>query len=409
MAAAEDPDRDSIEMPRIISVDDHVIEPPGVWQDRLAERFKEAGPRSIRQKGRMDFVGGVFSFEPDDDGLEGDWWTFEGRQYPLTRLEAAGGFDRDEVQVLPITYEGMRKGCWDRDARLEDMDANWTEASMAFPSSFVRFCGQRFYEADDKDLADACVKAYNDWQVEEWCAGTGGRLIPLIIVQLWDPELAAAEVRRNAARGVHAMTFSEIPPYLGLPSVHDPNGYWDPLFEACAETDTVVNMHIGSSSKMPSTSADAPAAVGSTLTFNNAMASMTDFLFSGVLVRYPTLKLAYSEGQIGWIPYIIERADKVWEENRGWGGIGDKVPEPPSTYYYRQIYGCFFDDAYGLDNIERVGVDNVCFETDYPHSDSTWPVSKEVAQKQMGHLPADIRRKLVRGNAINLLSLDFEP
>ncbi|MCO5317093.1 MAG: amidohydrolase [Microthrixaceae bacterium] len=409
MAAAENPDRDSIEMPRIISVDDHVIEPPGVWQDRLAERFKEAGPRSIRQKGRMDFVGGVFSFEPDDDGLEGDWWTFEGKQYPLTRLEAAVGFDRDEVQVLPITYEGMRKGCWDRDARLEDMDANWTEASMAFPSSFVRFCGQRFYEADDKDLADACVKAYNDWQVEEWCAGTGGRLIPLIIVQLWDPELAAAEVRRNAARGVHAMTFSEIPPYLGLPSVHDPNGYWDPLFEACAETDTVVNMHIGSSSKMPSTSADAPAAVGSTLTFNNAMASMTDFLFSGVLVRYPTLKLAYSEGQIGWIPYIIERADKVWEENRGWGGIGDKVPEPPSTYYYRQIYGCFFDDAYGLDNIERVGVDNVCFETDYPHSDSTWPVSREVAHKQMGHLPAEVRRKLVRGNAIELLGLDFEP
>ena len=400
---------ETVDIPRIISVDDHVIEPPGVWQDRLPERFKEAGPTSIRQKGKMNFVGGVFSFEPDDDGMEGDWWTFEGQQYPLTRLEAAVGFDRDEVKVVPITYDGMRKGCWDRDARLEDMDANWTEASMAFPSSFVRFCGQRFYEADDKELADACVKAYNDWQVEEWCEGTGGRLIPQIIVQLWDPQLAAAEIRRNAARGVHAMTFSEIPPYLGLPSVHDPNGYWDPLFEACAETDTVVNMHIGSSSKMPSTSADAPAAVGSTLTFNNAMASMTDFLFSGVLVRYPTLKLAYSEGQIGWIPYIIERADKVWEENRGWGGIGDKVPEPPSTYYYRQIYGCFFDDAYGLDNIERVGIDNVCFETDYPHSDSTWPVSKEVAQKQMGHLPADIRRKLVRGNAINLLSLDFEP
>jgi hypothetical protein len=158
---------------------------------------------------------------------------------------------------------------------------------------------------------------------------------------------------------------------------------------------------------MPSTSADAPAAVGSTLTFNNAMASMTDFLFSGVLARFPNLKLSYSEGQIGWIPYIIERADKVWEENRGWGGIGDKVPEPPSTYYYRQIYGCFFDDVYGLDNIEKVGVNNACFETDYPHSDSTWPASKEVAQKLMGHLPHDIQTKLVRGNAIDLFGLDF--
>jgi len=397
------------DFPRIISVDDHVIEPPNVWTDRLPAKFQEAGPRSLRQKGTMNFVGGVFSFEEDPDGEEADWWQFEGNQYPLTRLEAAVGFDRDDVKVVGITYDGMRKGCWDRDERLVDMDANWTEASMSFPSSFVRFCGQRFSEADDKELADLCVKAYNDWQVDEWCAGTGGRLIPLAIVQLWDPQLAAAEVRRNAERGVPGITFSEIPAYLGLPSLHDPSGYWDPLFQACAETDTVVNMHIGSSSKMPSTSADAPAAVGSTLTFNNAMASMTDFLFSGVLVKYPNLKLAYSEGQIGWIPYIIERADKVWEENRGWGGIGDKVPEPPSTYYFRQIYGCFFDDAYGLANIEKVGIDNVCFETDYPHSDSTWPASKEVAMKQMADLSADIQRKLVRGNAIDLLGLDFEP
>ena len=143
-------------------------------------------------------------------------------------------------------------------------------------------------------------------------------------------------MRRNAARGGHAVCFTEIPPFLGLPSVHDDDGYWDPFFEACAETGTVINMHIGSSSKMPSTSADAPAAVGSTLTFNNAMMSMTDWLFSGLLVKFPTLKLAYSEGQIGWIPYILERADKVWEDNRAWGGVADKIPEPPSTYYYQQ-------------------------------------------------------------------------
>ena len=397
------------ELPKIVSVDDHVIEPPNVWIDRLPAKYQDDAPRSFRQKGTMNFVGGVFSFEPDEDGMEGDWWAYDGGQFPLTRLETAVGFERDQVKVLPITYDEMRKGCWDKKARLEDMDANWTEASMCFPSSFVRFCGQRFYEAADKELADLCVKAYNDWQVEEWCADSGGRLIPCIIVQLWDPQLAAAEIRRNAARGVPGMTFSEIPPYLGLPSIHDADGYWDPVFEACNETGMVMNMHIGSSSKMPSTSADAPAAVGSTLTFNNAMASMTDFMFSGVLHRYPNLKLAYSEGQLGWIPYMLERADKVWEENRGWGGIGDKVPEPPSTYYYRQIYGCFFDDAYGLKNIDQVGVDNACFETDYPHSDSTWPHTKEVALKQMGHLPLELTRKLVRGNAIALLNLDLEP
>src|SRR6266851_7471419 len=119
---------------------------------------------------------------------------------------------------------------------------------------------------------------------------------------------------------------------------------------------------------MPTTSSDAPPAVGATLSFNNAIMSMTDFLFSGVLVRHPNLTLAYSEGQIGWIPYILERADDVWLEHRAWGGVRDIVPEPPSTYYYRQIYGCFFRDVHGLASLDTVGVDNTTFETDYPHT-----------------------------------------
>jgi predicted TIM-barrel fold metal-dependent hydrolase len=391
--------------PKIISVDDHVIEHGRVWLDRLPAKYHDVGPRTIQERGDMQFVGGVFSYQPSDDGELCDWWLYEDKRVPQTRLSAAAGFDRDEVKVTGITYEEMRKGCWDPKARIADMDANWTEAQMCFPS-FPRFCGQVFMEAEDKVLADLCVKAYNDWMVEEWCGDSEGRLIPLTITHLWDADLAAAEVYRNAARGVRAVCFSEIPPYLGLPSIH--NDYWEPFFQACAETGTSINMHIGSSSKMPSTSADAPAAVGSTLTFGNAMSSMTDWLFSGWLERLPTLKLAYSEGQIGWIPYILERADNVWEENRAWGGFGDKVPEPPSTYYYRQIYGCFFDDVYGLENIEKCGIENICFETDYPHSDSTWPKSREVGEKMMRNLPEDVVYKLVRGNAIKLLDLDFD-
>jgi predicted TIM-barrel fold metal-dependent hydrolase len=394
------------DFPKIISVDDHVIEHSMVWQDRLPEKYKDVGPRTIKERGNMQFVGGVFSYEPDENGADCDWWLYEDLKVPQTRLSAAVGFDRDEVKVTGITYEEMRRGCWDPKARMEDMDANWTEAQMCFPS-FPRFCGQTFMEAKDKELSDLCVKAYNDWMVEEWCGDSNGRLIPLTITHLWDSQLAAAEVRRNAERGVRAVCFSEIPPYLDLPSIH--TDYWEPFFRACAETGTVINMHIGSSSKMPSTSTDAPAAVGSTLTFGNAMSSMTDWLFSGWLARLPELKLAYSEGQIGWIPYILERADNVWLDNRGWGGFSDEVSEPPSTYYYRQIYGCFFDDVYGLENIEKCGIDNICFETDYPHSDSTWPHSKETGEKLMGNLPEDVIRKLVRGNAIDLLQLDFEP
>ena len=153
----------------------------------------------------MKFVGGVFSLRDrpaeNEDGTWCDWWLVEDLQYPLTRLSAAAGYPRDEITVSPITMDDMRKGCWDQKARLEDMDVNHVEASLAFPS-FPRFCGQTFAERKDKVLGDLCVKAYNDWMFDEWCAGTNGRLIPLIIVQLWDSKLAAEEIRRNAARGL---------------------------------------------------------------------------------------------------------------------------------------------------------------------------------------------------------------
>ncbi|MEZ5169366.1 MAG: amidohydrolase family protein [Acidimicrobiia bacterium] len=396
------------DFPRIISVDDHVVEPADVWQDRLPARYRDVGPRVVTEPlGDMVFKGGKFTYERGTEGPMCDWWLYEDLEWPQTRLSAAVGFDRDEVKITAITYDEMRDGCYDPTARLADMDVNHVEASLSFPT-FPRFCGQTFMEANDKELSDLCVKAYNDWMFDEWCAGSDGRLIPLPIIQLWDAELAAAEVRRNAERGAHAVAFTEIPPFLGLPSIHDPDGYWDPFFAACAETDTVVCMHIGSSSKMPSTSADAPPGVSSTLTYMNAAMSLTDYLMSGVFEKHPGLVVAYSEGQIGWIPYILERADAVWEENRGWAGVRDKVLKPPSQYYREHVYGCFFNDAHGLNNLEAIGVDTVTFETDYPHSDSTWPNTLEIAQRIMKDLDDETIHKIVRGNAIRMLHLDLD-
>ena len=166
------------------------------------------------------------------------------------------------------------------------------------------------------------------------------------MIPLWDPTLAAAEVRRNAARGCFAVAFSENPHPLGLPSVHDKGRFWDPFFEACQETGTVVCMHIGSSSRMPATSPDAPFIVSSTLTFSNAMGSMLDFIFSGTMERFPNLVIAYSEGQVGWMPYVIERADKLWAE-RGDNSFGTSLPNKPSSYLHHRIYGCVFDDEVG--------------------------------------------------------------
>ena len=394
------------EIPMIISVDDHVVEPAHTWQSRLPDKYRDIGPRIVRRGiGGLTYLGSGqrYRIDWDDDAPPADCWVYEDLVVPHKRHVAAVGYSRDEMTLSPITYDEMRPGCYDPEARAEDMLMNHVDGSLPFPT-FPRFCGQTFAEASDKELALLCVQAYNDFMVEEWCADSKGVNIPLCIIPLWDIDLAVNEVQRNAARGVHAVAFSEIPAKLGLPSIH--TGYWDPFFAACAETDTAVCMHIGSSSQMPITSDDAPASVQITLAFGNAMASMTDFLFSGLLVRYPTLKLAYSEGQIGWIPYILERADDVWEEHRAWGGVAETIPDPPSTYYHRQMYGCFFRDKHGVDSLDIVGEDNITFETDYPHTDSTWPHTKQVGDKLMGHLPEDVVYKLCRGNAIKMLSLD---
>ena len=276
------------DIPRFVSVDDHVVEPPHLFQKWLPKKWAD-DPRSPRVErkgiGKMEYKGGTtYEIEWDDTQPKSDTWFYEELVAPHKRHVASVGFPRDEMTLSPITYDEMRPGCYDPKARLEDMDVDHVEASLCFPT-FPRFCGQTFAEATDKDLAQACVRAYNDWMVEEWCGDSGGRLIPLCIVPLWDVELAAAEVRHNAARGVHAVAFSEIPAKLGLPTLH--SGYWEPFFQACADTETLICMHIGSSSQMPFTSADAPPAVAATLSFGNAMSSMSDFLFSGVLVRAP--------------------------------------------------------------------------------------------------------------------------
>ncbi len=396
------------DLPMIISVDDHVVEPANLWMDRLPAKYKDVGPRIKRAPmGEVTYVGGKLSVIPGSQGTDTDWWHYEDLVRPLLRVDSAVGVPRDQVTMSGITYEDMRPGSYEQKPRLEDMDENHIEASLCFPT-FPRFCGQTFTEAKDKELALLCVQAYNDWTIEEWCAGSDGRLIPLVIIPLWDAHLAAAEVRRNAERGVRAVCFSEIPAYLGLPSVHDPDRYWDPFFQACDETSTVVNMHIGSSSKMPSTSADAPAAVGSSLTHINAELSMADFLFSGLFERFSNLKVAYSEGQIGWIPYLLHRMDVVWEDNRGWGGVADIVPNPPSSYFPDHVYGCFFDDPNGMKLIDEIGADNITYESDYPHSDSTWPRTAQIAEEQMAGLTDEQRYKVIRGNAIKLFGLDFD-
>ena len=392
---------------RMISVDDHVVEPPDVWTSRLPSRYHDQGPRTVEEDGKIV-------------------WIYESKRKPLAEL---GGrlFQPDSGKVdlvdFPDRYEQLRPGCYQPADRVRDLDLAGIDASLCFPS-FPRFCGQEFAEAADRELSLLCVRAYNDWMIDEWCAAVPGRLIPMIILPLWDAGLSVAEVERCAAKGARAVTFSENPAALGLPSVHDRGKYWDPVFAACADANMPICTHIGSSSKLPFTSADAPPLVVATLPHVNAASALADWLYSGLFVRHPSLKLCLSEGGVGWIPAVVERADYVFERyaprlksGTGFGltGMGSvdagefnagSMDVRPSELFRDHVFGCFIDDLHGAHSIEEIGVNNVMVECDYPHGDSSWPHSRELVMSQIAHLDDDAQDKVLHGNARRVFGLE---
>jgi predicted TIM-barrel fold metal-dependent hydrolase len=394
----------TVTIPPIISVDDHVVEPPDLWQRWLPRAYRDRGPRIVRSSYEMR-PGAVQRFLVVPSGPETDFWLYEDTMTAVDTASAAAGLPRERLDARPISFDEMRPGCFDRAARLQDMQLGNIERSLCFPT-YPRFCGQLFLEAADKDLALACLIAYNDWMVEEWSGDSAGHLVPLCLMPLWDPLLAASEVRRNAARGVRAVAFSELPQYLGLPSLYDVNRHWDPFLAACEETGTVICMHIGSASRMVTTADDAPPSAQVALLTVNSQLCLTDWILSAALVRFPGLKLALSESQVGWIPYLIQRLDNIWDKHRGTlVGLDPSITEPPSSYVAGHIYGCVFDDAFGIDSRDVIGIDQITFETDYPHMDSTWPNTSTQAAATLAELTEQEIFKVIRGNAIDLFGL----
>jgi predicted TIM-barrel fold metal-dependent hydrolase len=396
-------------LPWIVSVDDHVIEPPHLWQTWLPAKYRDRGPRVVKlpwEFGPSEVRG--HHVRPAASGPEVDFWAFEDLRVALLSIEAAAGVRPEDLENKPVNYADVRPGCYDPVARLADLDQVKIERSLCFPN-IVRFAGQMFLWMKDKELALACVRAYNDWMVEEWASGSGGRLIPLCIVPLWDPQLAADEVRRNAARGVPSITFSELPSALDLPSIHDKDGHWLPFIEACDETNTTISIHIGSSSTVARSSPDAPALASMSTLSLNAQLAFTDWIVSGHLQRYKNFKLSFSESQIGWMPYALERIDRTWRVGNKFARIDPIFTEAPSSYIAGRVYGCFFEDTFGVGSRHAIGVDQITFEADYPHQDSTWPHTYEYLSTVLEGVPEDEAYKITRGNAISMLGLDPTP
>ena len=368
----------------LISVDDHIIEPPDVWTSRLPSKYREHGPHVVDADGRQ-------------------YWVYEGERTQTMGLNAVAGKENKEFSMDPTSYDDMIRGCYDPVERGRDLLRDGIRGSVCFPT-FPRFAGVTFLKAKDKALADLCVKAFNDFVLEEWCTAVPGLYIPMIIGHLWDPELMAAEIRRCAAAGARAVTFPENTAALGEPSFH--TRHWDPVWQAVTETDITVCMHIGTSGVMAMPSEDASFAIGIAIANVNSFSALADIIMSEIPTRFPTIKIAISEGGIGWVPFALERCDRTWEKHRYWADLGDVRP---SEAFKRNIWVCFIEERAGIEMRHTLGVDKIMWECDYPHADTPWPYSQKAVADSLEGVPQDEIDLITHGNAERLFNWHERP
>ena len=275
---------------------------------------------------------------------------------------------------------------------------------MNFPS-FPTFTA-RVFATDDPDLSLALVRAYNDWHIDEWCGAYPGRFIPMAVPVIWDAEQTADEIRRAAAKGCHSLSFTENPAALGYPSFHDE--YWDPVWRACCDTGTVLSIHLGSSGRLSIPAVDSPPDVMITLQPMNIQSAAADLLWSRVLKNFPDLRVALSEGGTGWIPYFLDRVDRTFEMHRAWT-LQDFGGRLPSEVFREHFLTCFISDPVGVELRDRIGIDNIAWEADYPHSDSMWPTRTRGAARPCSPptpSPTTTSRKMTHENAMRWYSFD---
>jgi predicted TIM-barrel fold metal-dependent hydrolase len=370
----------------LVSVDDHIVEPPDLFEHHLAAKYRDIAPR----------------IEHMPDGS--DRWRFCDFEIPNVGLNAVTGRPPEEYGLDPTSFDELRPGTYDVRQRVLDMSANGVLGSLNFPS-LPGFAGRLFAALDDKDAALALCRAYNDWHILEWCGSAPDRFIPLAVPPIWDANAVADEIRRVDAMGCHAITFPENPVPLGLPSLH--SAHWDPVWKACNDLGTIVNMHIGSSSKLVMTAEDAPIDVMMTLSPMNIVQAATDLIFSPVFKKFPDITVALSEGGIGWIPYFLERLDHTYTTHKAWtfADFGDKLP---SQVFMERVILCYIEDDFGARHAREIGADRICIETDYPHSDAIWPNAPERLME--GFAPTDLTddeiNQITHANAMRFFRFD---
>jgi len=339
----------------LVSIDDHVVEPPDTFERHVPAKWKNDAP----------------CLKADENGIE--TWHFQGVTATSVGLNAVVTWPKEEWNLEPSTFSEMRPGAYDVHERVRDMNRNGILCSMCF-ASMAGFNARYFNDAPDKKISRIMLEAYNDWHVEDWCGAYPGRFIPLGLVPVWDAQGMADEVRRLAAKGCRAISMPELPHMMGLPSYHDVD-YWRPFFTALCETSSVMCLHIGMGFSAIRGTPGAPVDNYIILATQVAVLAVQDLLWGPVMREYPDLKIAWSEAGIGWIPFYLDRCDRHFK-NQVWidQDFGGKLP---SEVFREHSLACFITDQTALKVRHDVGMDIIAWECDYPHSDAIFPNAPE--------------------------------
>lgn len=371
----------------IASVDDHIIEPPTMFEQHLSAEHQKLAPR----------------YETDDAGNGFWWWEHEQKKTFNVGLNAVVGRPKEEYGMEPANIQEMRKGTWDPKLHIDDMNAAGMLTSVNF-CTYPGFAGQWFWDAKDKVNAERVICAYNDWQIDEWCGPYKGRYILTGILPLWDLEATKREVKRLVKKGCRSVIFPSNPHTAGgLPPIHDP--HWESFWALCNEEKVVLNCHIGTGQPAAFASDQSPISAWITSLPMAIGTDAADLLHLRALLRYPDLKISLSEGGVGWVPYMLERADFVYKHHGAWVRC-DWGGRLPSEIFREHFLTCFIDDKFGCAQYEAVGEDIIAYECDYPHSDCTWPNVPEELWANVKNLPDPVINKITHDNAFRFFNVD---
>jgi predicted TIM-barrel fold metal-dependent hydrolase len=378
---------------RVVDADTHITEPHDLWTSRAPAAYRDRVPRVTEVDG-------------------GPKWVVDGAV--LGRASASGVVTRDGERIrgtefIGWTFDDITPAAYQVEARLELMDRLGVWAHIIYPNT-AGFGGQRFGDITDPVLKLLCATLYNDAMAELQDA-SGQRLFPMGLIPWWDIDASVAEVQRMNRLGLRGVNTTSDPQQAGLPDFSD--RAWDPLWEVCADLGMPVNFHIGAahdslswfgSSPWPGLGPEQKLAVGSAMMYLTNARVLANFIYSGVLERHPRLKIVSVESGIGWIPFFLEALEHQLGETAP--GSMDYLSLSPREYFRRQIHACFWFESDDISHtIDRVGPENVMFETDFPHPTCLYPDSLDIVGPAVAQLRPDVVRRVMQDNAARLYNL----